>query len=164
MGAHKHGLERASERKGSLLHMRELEARHERAWRDLWRAYLDFYGVDLDEAVTANTWRMIVDPQSAVFGLGAECKGELLGFATVIVHDRTWTLSPTAYLEDLFVAEDARGCGIGGSLIKSVLKLGRKQEWSSIYWHTHADNRRARALYDGFVHADSFVRYRIRMS
>jgi GNAT superfamily N-acetyltransferase len=163
MGAHPHGLESAFDRKNPLLQVGRLEARHESAWRQLWQSYLAFYGVELEDAVTANTWRMMVAPKSPTIGLGAECKGELLGFAHIIVHERTWTLGPTAYLEDLYVTEEARGCGIGGSLIRATLAMGRKRNWSSLYWHTRSDNGRARALYDGFAKADEFVRYRVSL-
>jgi len=33
--------------------------------------------------------------------------------------------------------------------------------WSRLYWHTRAGNLAARRLYDAFVQADDFVRYRL---
>jgi hypothetical protein len=34
----------------------ELVDRHEKAWRILWRAYLEFYDAELSDSVTDNTW------------------------------------------------------------------------------------------------------------
>ena len=39
--------------------------------------------------------------------------------------------------------------------------LGRERGWSRLYWHTRASNETARRLYDKFVNADDFVRYRM---
>jgi len=144
-----------------LLRFCPLESRHECAWLELWRAYLEFYEAEIEDRVTTNTWRMIIQPQSPMLGFGAECKGELLGFATVSVHDRAWSQTPAAYLEDLFVAEEARGCGFGRCLIGSVLNLGHECGWSAVYWHTRADNHRARILYESFVEAEDVIRYSV---
>ena len=35
--------------------------------------------------------------------------------------------------------------------------------WSQLYWLTRANNERARRLYDEFVQADNFVRYRLTL-
>ena len=40
-------------------------------------------------------------------------------------------------------------------------RLGRDRGWSRLYWHTRASNEAARRLYDKFVNADDFVRYRM---
>ena len=144
-----------------LLRFCPLESRHECAWLDLWRAYLQFYEAEVEEGVTRNTWRMIIQPQSPVIGFGAECNGKLLGFATVTVHDRACCETPAAYLEDLFVAEEVRGYGVGRCLIGSVLNLGRECGWTTVYWHTRADNHRARILYESFVEAEDVIRYSI---
>ena len=65
------------------------------------------------------------------------------------------------YLEDLFVDPAARGHGIGEALIQDLIDIGRERGWSRLYWHTRASNEAARRLYDKFVHADDFVRYRL---
>jgi GNAT superfamily N-acetyltransferase len=154
----------ALERREPLLRFCPLESRHECDWLDLWRAYLEFYEAEVDERVTRNTWQMIIQPQSPVIGFGAEYEGQLLGFATVSVHDRAWSEAPAAYLEDLFVAEEARGHGVGRCLIGSVLNLGRECGWSTVYWHTRADNHRARILYESFVEEEDVIRYSLPFS
>lgn len=136
---------------------------HEAAWRRLWQAYLDFYGAMVGPEVTDRLWAALVPGDQTWRGFGAILNGELVGFAIVIVHPGTWSLAPTAYLEDLFVRPDMRGRGVGHSLIDAILSDGRKLGWSSVYWHTRAGNRAARLLYDRFTPAGDFVRYRVKL-
>lgn len=136
----------------------------EAAWRRLWSGYVAFYAAEVPEDVTAGTWARILSPQSPVFARIAEWNGEVAAFAVSVVHEGTWTLKPICYLEDLFVAEDARGHGIGRALIEDVLALARDRGWSRLYWLTNVSNQTARRLYDGFAKADDFVRYRMILS
>jgi GNAT superfamily N-acetyltransferase len=133
----------------------------EAAWRRLWAHYLAFYGKTLSEAVTSLTWQRILDPSKPVLGRIAEGEdGGVLGFAVCVLHEGTWTMTPTCYLEDLFVDEAARGQGVGRALIEDVMALAKDSGWASVYWVTNADNAGARALYDQFGPADDYVRYR----
>lgn len=132
-------------------------------WRRLWQAYLDFYEATLAPDVTDRLWGALVAGEGPWHGYGATMGTELVGFAIVIVHPATWSLAQTAYLEDLFVRSEVRGRGAGRSLIDAILADGRTLGWSSVYWHTRADNRAARALYDRFTPADDFVRYRVEL-
>ena len=80
-----------------------------------------------------------------------------------MLHPTSWTLTPACYLEDLFVDPDMRGNGIGRALIDDLVRLGRDNGWSRIYWHTRQSNEAARRLYDKFAEADDFVRYRLSL-
>ena len=40
-----------------------------------------------------------------------------------------------------------------------MIERSRELGWSNVYWHTRADNARARALYDSLAQVDDFVRY-----
>jgi GNAT superfamily N-acetyltransferase len=85
-----------------------------------------------------------------------------IGLAHALFHRSTWSASHYCYLEDLFVDPACRGLGIGRSLIADLVSLGKARGWSRLYWHTRRDNP-ARALYDRFVEADDFVRYRMEL-
>ncbi|HEX5184358.1 MAG TPA: GNAT family N-acetyltransferase [Allosphingosinicella sp.] len=135
----------------------------EAEWRILWQAYLDFYEAAVTPEVTDRLWAALVPGDETWRGFGATVDGALVGFAIVIGHPATWSLAPTAYLEDLFVRPDARGQGIGRSLIEAIAAEGRERGWASLYWHTKAGNHAARALYDRFTPADDFVRYRLTL-
>lgn len=134
----------------------------ETTWRQLWRAYCEFYGVALADEVTQRTWKRILDPDSAVMCIVAEVDGQVYGFANCVVHENTWETQPVCYLEDLFVTPSARGKGLGHALIDWLRGAMRAEGWARLYWMTHQDNAAARALYDRFARADGFVRYVVR--
>jgi GNAT superfamily N-acetyltransferase len=126
----------------------------------LWAGYNEFYETNVPAAVTQRTWERILDPASPVFARLAGDGGRLVGFAVCVLHEGTWSLDPICYLEDLFVEPNFRGRGAGRRLIEDLIVQAREKSWSRVYWHTRADNP-ARRLYDEFVKADDFVRYRI---
>lgn len=132
-------------------------------WRRLWSGYNDFYEMAVPDDVTEFTLRRLLDPNSALLGRIAEKDGRIAGFSISVLHDSTWTSSRACYLEDLFVDPDFRGAGAGRALIQDLVDLGRARGWSRLYWHTQASNERARRLYDTFVAADNFVRYRLTL-
>lgn len=131
----------------------------EPAWRQLWRAYCEFYRVQLADEVTDRTWKRILDPDSQVMCIVAEVDGQIYGFANCVVHENTWEIQAVCYLEDLFVTPSARGHGIGAALIEWLRNAMRAEGWARLYWTTKSDNHGARRLYDRFARADGFVRY-----
>jgi GNAT superfamily N-acetyltransferase len=131
------------------------------AFLALWAGYLDFYGVPLAPEVTDATWARLMDPASPVKARLAEVGGTVQGFAIHLHHPSTWVLTGDCYLEDLFVAPEARGQGLGRALIDDLVTLARARGWARLYWHTRADNLKARALYDQYVETDGHIRYRL---
>ena len=113
--------------------------------------------------MTARTWQRILDPNSNIFCRLAVTDNLTMGFSICVLHEGTWTVTPICYLEDLFVEPKFRGKGIGRLLIQDLVDRARASSWSRIYWHTRVGNP-ARHLYDEFVHADDFVRYRIPLT
>src|SRR6186997_1722133 len=86
----------------------------------LYRAYADFYeSKPTDEGLRELMGALIAAPDSEGFLLAGEIDGELAGFAAC---DWKWSSLRGArmvYLEDLFVAPDARGHGLADELIKA---------------------------------------------
>jgi len=140
--------------------IRDPVAADEDAWRRLWSDYNTFYETRVLETVTARTWERMLDPTSAIFGRLAIINAAVVGFSVSVIHDGTWTVAPVCYLEDLFVDPQYRGHGCGRLLIQDLVDRTKSQGWSRLYWHTRSDNP-ARRLYDEFVSADDFVRYRL---
>jgi GNAT superfamily N-acetyltransferase len=64
------------------------------------------------------------------------------------------------YLQDLFVAETARGLGLGRALIEAVCDKARAEGASRVYWLTQEGNATARALYDKLAERSGFIQYR----
>lgn len=141
--------------------IRDVSQTDQDVWLRLWDGYNAFYQTEVPSQITGLTWQHILDPQSAIFCRIAETTGKVIGFSTSVLHDSTWTAAPSCYLEDLFVDPAYRGHGIGRKLINDLIMLAKTNGWPRVYWHTREDNS-ARKLYDEFVKADNFVRYRLQ--
>lgn len=130
-------------------------------WQQLWAGYLTFYETELSDAVTARTWERLIRREDGLFCRIAETSGKVCGFSHSVLHAGTWVTAPVCYLEDLFVAPERRGRGIGEALIRDLVDLAGAKGWSRLYWHTRTSNAAARSVYDRFTRADDFVRYRL---
>ncbi|MDB5990508.1 MAG: family acetyltransferase [Herbaspirillum sp.] len=147
-----------------MLRIRDAREQDEVVWRTLWAGYTAFYETQVAEEVTARTWARILDPASPIFCTLAELDdgdGErIVGFAVCVLHEGTWSTQPVCYLEDLFVAPEQRGAGIGRAIINDLCQRGGAAGWAQLYWSTHRNNP-GRKLYDEFTQADESVRYRL---
>jgi GNAT superfamily N-acetyltransferase len=144
--------------------IREVRPEDEAAWLPLWADYLRFYQVDLAPEVIQGTWNRLFDPASRLSMRIAVVDGTLSGFAIHHYHESTWSLSPTCYLEDLYLDPKFRGRGIGRALLDDLVSICRDKGCSALYWHTDHDNVTARRLYDRYAAADRFVRYRLKLN
>ena len=140
--------------------IRDLATRDKSAWLVLWKGYCDFYEVAVADAVTEAAWARLVDPAHPSIGLVAcDAEDRPVALAHCEIHSNTWNLKPNCYLEDLFVAPEARCAGAARALIEALAVRGRREGWLRIYWFTKADNHRARALYDRVGQLTDWVRY-----
>jgi GNAT superfamily N-acetyltransferase len=134
---------------------------HERAaWEPLWKGYQTFYEAALSDEVTATTWARLHDPAEPMFVVGAYVDGKLAGIVHYLFHRSCWTVGNYCYLQDLFVARNARKRGIGRALIEAVENEARAAGASRVYWLTKEDNATARALYDQVAERSGFIQYR----
>ncbi len=129
------------------------------AWLPLWQAYLSFYANPLPDEMTDLTFARFLDPAESMSMLVAKEDGRMLGYATYLFHRSTWAPEGYCYLEDLYVDEPARRRGVARTLIEAVAVAARTQGSSRLYWITHDDNIRARALYDTLAENHGFVTY-----
>ena len=130
------------------------------AWVPLWDGYLAFYRTALTQDVTDLAWSRFHDPDEPLFALGGYVDGRLAGFAHYLFHRSTWAPKRYCYLEDLFVAENARGHGLGRALIGAVYEKAEAVGASRVYWLTQSSNAQARALYDQVADNLGFIQYR----
>ena len=140
--------------------VRALVAADKDAWLPLWAGYLAFYNATLTPEVTETAFSRLTGPDADMFGLVAEQDGRIIGIAHCIVHRSTWAVAPYVYLNDLFVAPDARGSGAGRALIEAVYKHADHIGAERVYWLTHETNATARRLYDSLAVNDGFLEYR----
>jgi len=129
-------------------------------WAPLWDGYLVFYKATLTRDVTDLAWSRFHDPDEPMFALGGYVDGRLAGFAHYLFHRSTWAPKRYCYLEDLFVAEGARGHGLGRALIEAVYAKAEAAGASRVYWLTQSSNAQARALYDKVADNLGFIQYR----
>jgi GNAT superfamily N-acetyltransferase len=129
-------------------------------WEPLWKGYQAFYKVVIPDETTAVTWARLHDPAEPMFALGAYLEDRLCGIVHYLYHRSCWTVGDYCYLQDLFVAEGARGRGLGRALIDAVEERARAAGASRVYWLTHETNARARELYDRLAERSGFIQYR----
>ncbi len=94
------------------------------AWKPLWDGYNAFYGragkTALPPGVTRMTWSRFFDAYEPVHAMVAERSGTLIGLAHFLFHRSTTKIAPICYLQDLFTVQEARGNGVGRTLIDAV--------------------------------------------
>jgi GNAT superfamily N-acetyltransferase len=103
-------------------------------WLPLWEGYQRFYEVDIPEPVTLKTWVRFLDPVEPMYAALAIVGEQALGLVHSIYHRSAWTTGDHCYLQDLFVADDARGSGMGRALIEHVYVDARRRGASRVYW------------------------------
>jgi GNAT superfamily N-acetyltransferase len=142
--------------------IRPAEPADEPRWRELWDAYTRFYEREPVEAITRHTWARILDPAIPVHAIVAVAPEGVVGIANYLIHENTSALTPTCYLQDLFVDPAARAAGVGRALIDALWEEVKANGWASLYWQTKENNYRARALYDSYTPHSGFLRYVLR--
>ncbi|MDX6714470.1 MAG: hypothetical protein QOH30_1028 [Baekduia sp.] len=119
----------------------------------LMRAYCEFYDVaPTDDALLAMSGALIADPEHEGIQLlarsGPPAHGEAVGFATVFWTWQTLSTSRAAVMNDLFVAEHARGTRIADALIAACGEHALAHGAPHLTWQTAKDNLRAQAVYE----------------
>ena len=129
----------------------------------LMRAYCDFYEVaPSDEALLAMSRRLISDPElEGVQLIARDDGGAAVGFATIFWTWQTLSASRLGVMNDLFVAESARGGGHADALIEECAERCRERGATDLAWQTARTNGRAQAVYDrvGATRDDRWLDY-----
>jgi ribosomal protein S18 acetylase RimI-like enzyme len=87
-------------------------------------------------------------PNPAFDALIAEVDGVFAGLCLFFPSFSTWHGRPGAYVQDLFVAKEFRGHGVGEKLLKRLAALTRERGGRYIRLSVDTGNRRARAFYE----------------
>jgi GNAT superfamily N-acetyltransferase len=133
----------------------DLEAVH-----GLFMGYLAFYerSVESDSA-RAFLRERIQNGQSVIFV--AWLDGQAVGFTQLYPAFASLSLKRSWILNDLFVAESARGRGVAMALMEAAKRLALETGACEIFLQTARSNRTAQALYEklGYVRDDAFLVY-----
>lgn len=144
----------------SDLIIRPLAAGDEAEWRRLWTDYLRFYETSVAEPVYASTFaRLLGDDPQDFTGLIALKDGQAVGLVHYLFHRHCWRIENVCYLQDLYVAPEARGTGAGRALIEAVYAAADAAGNPAVYWLTQDFNTTARQLYDRIARVSPFIRY-----
>lgn len=115
----------------------------------LFVAYQRFYEVeDIDENRNRKFFSRFIGSNHSGWLLAAWQGKRVVGFGCYYRHKSSLSATTTILMNDLYVVEDARGAGIGRSLIEAGVELARDAGASCLEWSTAPDNTRAQALYD----------------
>ncbi|MFJ8566050.1 GNAT family N-acetyltransferase [Streptomyces sp. NPDC093514] len=121
----------------------------------LFRGYLDFYEVDIEDpdAPRAFLAERIAKDESLVL-LADVPEAGTVGFAQVYRGFSSLSLRTAWVLNDLYVAPEGRRTGAGRALLHEVLRRAREAGVSGVQLETAYDNTVAQRLYE----AEGFVR------
>jgi GNAT superfamily N-acetyltransferase len=111
-----------------------------------WKGYQRFYEVDIPYFVTLQTWARFLDPMEPMHAALAMVGKQASGLVHSIYHRSTWATGNYCYLQDLFVADDARGSGIGRALIEHIYANAKRRGVSRVHWSTARQSQNCRPL------------------
>lgn len=143
-----------------MLEIRPLTAADHAVWVPLWQGYLRFYQAEIPAETSAVTWQRFLDPAEPMHAALAWQDGVAVGLVHFIYHRSCWTTGDYCYLQDLYVAENTRGAGIGRALIEYVYATARDAGASRVHWLTQETNYTGRQLYDRIGDRSGFIQYR----
>jgi GNAT superfamily N-acetyltransferase len=139
----------------------DLRPEDREAWAVLHRGYLDFYEVAKPDQVTDTLWRWLLDPGHDLEAvvLRQHHGGEAMGLAHYRPYPRPIHGTTGGFLDDLFVAPEARGTGAVDALLAELQRRARARGWVHLRWVTSAGNQKARSAYDRLAEQTDLVTY-----
>lgn len=117
-------------------------------------AYQRFYGVEeIDEDRNRGFFRRFLAPSEdgmllGAWEAGAAAAAPPLGYACLYWSFSSLAAAGTVLMNDLFVAEAARGRGTGRALIEASAAVARERGAACLEWATEPSNVTAQRLYD----------------
>jgi GNAT superfamily N-acetyltransferase len=128
-------------------------------------AYQRFYEVEeVDQERNRAFFRRFLAPSEDGLLLGARRDGRLVGYTCIYWHFSSLEAVESVLMNDLYVAEDARGGGIGRTLIEATAEVARERGAPFVEWATAPDNTTAQRLYDSTgAERSEWVSYELRV-
>jgi ribosomal protein S18 acetylase RimI-like enzyme len=112
-------------------------------------AFREWMGRDWpgEDSIRASVDRLIGDPATEYL-LGAPDDGPPAGIAQLRYRWTVWWEAEDCWIEDVFVAESARGSGLGRALVQGALDRAAERGCRRADLDTDHDNVPARRLYE----------------
>ncbi|MEO6918177.1 MAG: GNAT family N-acetyltransferase [Collimonas sp.] len=133
-------------------------------WQPQWLGYLGYYEAEVPQTTRLITWQRLLDPKEPMFGALAMADGKAVGVVHWIFHRSCWTVEHSCYLQDLYVAPEQRGTGLGRQLIEHVYAEAKAAGSTRVHWLTRETNSTAIQLYDRIAQRAGFVQYRKQLA
>jgi GNAT superfamily N-acetyltransferase len=127
-------------------------------------AYQRFYEVDeIDTDRNRTFFRRFLAPSDVGLLLAArDSSGVILGYTCLYWHFSSLQALEVVLMNDLFVAPEARGRGIGRALIEATAQVARERGSAWVEWSTAPDNHTAQRLYDSLTeHKSTWLSYEL---
>lgn len=99
----------------------------------------------------------------AIHALIAEHDNASLGVVIFYLTYSTWYGAPGVYVQDIFVAEESRGAGVGRKLLAGAVKWAAARGATHMKLSVDRDNTTAQSFYErcGMFHRDDEMMYMI---
>ena len=121
-------------------------------WRVLFDGYADFYKVAMTDDIADETFSWLLDPAHMLEGLIVrDGDGKAVGIAHFRTCPRPLGGCDIGFLDDMFVAPEARGSGVADILFDTLKSIANERGWPTIRWITQHFNERGRAFYDKYT-------------
>ncbi len=142
------------------LHVTQAGPADKADWMRLWGAWQRHMAGVVPAEVSERSWRLALDPERRLtIFLARRGGGEALGFATVSFAPFAWTGSDVAFLQDLFVSEEARGAGAGEALLKAIYADADRRGVSQVYWMVDETDEKLQRFYTRNAIRTPYLRY-----
>ena len=136
------------------------EAADRDRWRQLYRAYADFYREPLADEQLDRVWSWLTDPAHDVKALLVRDRsGAVVCLAHYRPYFRPLAATVAGHLDDLSVEPAARGTGAVDALLDALRTVAQQRGWAKVRWITADDNHRARSKYDQVAERTMWVVY-----
>ena len=144
---------------GMTVEIRAVTPQDRAAWDALYAGYAAFYRVPQDDDRRVRVFGWLLDPAHECRGFVAVLEGELVGLTHYRPFASPLRAATSCFLDDLFVAQEARGQGVAQALIEAVTEAARENGWGVVRWITADDNYRARGVYDTLATRTGWITY-----
>ena len=128
--------------------------------------YQRFYKAEPDEARNrAHFGRLLDDHAAGIQFVALDEAGKALGFATLYFPLGSVTPGVACLMNDLFVAPEARGRGIGSALLEAAADYGKRAGALRLVLSTEVGNTAAQTVYErlGWRRNFAFCSYQLTL-